>query len=172
MVKATWQKFDVGFVMKKAVFYLLVTIIIFSTQFLYESNMVFGTPPSIPLQTIDGRPVLHQLAKGSGIIYFWAEWCSLCKRMQTPVSNILADYPGVTVAVKSGDKRAVTEYLLDNGLHWRVANDANGEVSDSFGVFAVPTLFFFNKEGKIIFASSGYTSESGIRIRLWLSKFF
>ncbi len=158
--------------MKKAVFYLLVTIIIFSTQFLYESHMVFGTPPAIPTQNIDGQPVSDQLAKGPGIIYFWAEWCSLCKRMRMPVSNILADYPGVTVAVKSGDKRAVTEYLLDNALHWRVANDANGQVSDSFGVFAVPTLFFFNEEGKIIFASSGYTSEIGMRFRLWLIGFF
>lgn len=158
--------------MKKAVFYLLVSLIIFATQFLYESNMVFGTPPAMPSQTIDGQPVSDQSAKGPGIIYFWAEWCSLCKRMQKPVSMILADYPGVTVSVKSGDKREVTEYLLDNGLHWRVANDANGEVSDSFGVIAVPTLFFFNKEGNIIFASSGYTSEPGIRFRLWLSRFF
>lgn len=158
--------------MKKIFFYLLVALAIFSGQFLYERNMVFGKPPIMPEQTISGQSVARLVKQGPGIIYFWADWCSLCKMMQAPVSQILADYPGVAVAVKSGDQEEVVDYLKDNGLHWPVANDERGKLSDAFGVYAVPAVFYFNKNGKIIFANSGYSTELGMRFRLWLTRFF
>jgi len=54
-------------------------------------------------------------------------------------------------------------------LAWSVINDTHGHIAESYGVKAVPALFFINTDGDIVFTSVGYTSEWGLRLRLWLA---
>jgi thioredoxin-related protein len=50
-----------------------------------------------------------------------------------------------------------------------VINDRYGDIAKNYGVKAVPAVFFTDASGNIVFNSSGYTSEWGLRIRLWLA---
>ncbi len=153
---------------KKTGFYLLIALAIFSGQFLINRGLITGRPPVINPQTISGQAAMEIIDQGPAIIYFWAEWCGVCKMMQNPVSKISQDYPVLTVAVKSGDQNAVQKYIDENALNWKVVNDPLGKLAEKYQVRGVPSLFFLNKTGEIGLTASGYTSEFGLRIRMWL----
>jgi len=155
--------------LKKYGFYLLATVIIFGGQFLRTSDLVTGKPPVINQPTIGGVPAMPLIAKGPGIIYFWAEWCAVCALMQNAVNAVAVDYPLLTVALRSGSPEAVKQYLQKKQFNWQVVNDPQGEVARLYGVKAVPALFFLNSGGNIVFTTVGFTSEWGLRLRVWLT---
>lgn len=155
--------------LKNTVFYLLVITVIFGGQFLFNRGMVTGTPPPITGKPLTVQPELSQLGKGPRMIYFWAEWCGICNMMKGTVTSVLQDYPGITIAVRSGDDAKVRAYLHQQGLDWSVINDGQGMVADRYGVNGVPAAFYLNEAGDIVLTSVGYSSEWGMRFRLWLS---
>ncbi len=155
--------------MKKLGIYLFATVFIFAGQFLVNSDLVNGKPPAISQTSMNGENALQRVAKGPAILYFWAEWCGICRSMQGSVGNILKDYPGVTVALRSGDDAKLAGYLRDKQLNWPVVNDNGGEIGQRYGVKAVPAIFFIDATGDIVFSTVGFTSEWGMRARLWLA---
>ncbi len=154
---------------KKIALYGAVTIIIIYGQFFMTHGLVTGTPPALPQQTIDGKPLLTTDGKQPGLIYFWANWCGVCKSMQDSISIILKEYPGVTVAMQSGNKQAMLEFQKQAGIDWPIVPDREGQLGEKFKIQGVPTLFFLDKNGQIRFTSVGYTTESAIRFKLWLT---
>lgn len=154
---------------KKLGFYIFAALFIFAGQFLVNQDLVSGTPPPIVQTTLAGESAMQRLSKGPAVLYFWAEWCGICRSMQGSVSNVLRDYPGLTVAVRSGDDSALQNYLNDKQLNWPVVNDNNGSLGQRYGIKGVPAIFFINAAGDIVFTTVGYTSEWGMRFRLWLA---
>lgn len=154
---------------KKIGLYSLVALIIFAGQFLMNHGLVTGKPPAIKQQTISGQNAMQTISQGASIIYFWAEWCGVCKMMQNPISKISQDYSVLTVAVKSGDNNAVQKYLHENSLNWTVVNDPLSKVAEQYQARGVPSLFFIDESGEIVLTATGYTSEIGLRLRLWLA---
>lgn len=108
-------------------------------------------------------------AEKAKLIYFWASWCGVCEKMQPPISAVLNDYSGVTIAVKSGPDERVENYLSKQQLDWVTVNDENGDISGEYSVKAVPTVFILNAAGEIAFTARGYVGETGLRLRLWLA---
>ena len=155
--------------LRKLLFYLIVTGVIIYGQFFANQNLVTGIPPEIAAQTITGAPVADQISKGPGIIYFWAEWCGICRTMQGSISALLKEYPGVTVAMQSGDSEEVLEYLQKADLSWKTVADQDGSIGSRYGIRGVPAVFILGKDGQIKFTSAGYSSETGLRFRLWLA---
>lgn len=158
--------------LKRSAFYIFATIFIFAGQFLLSSNLVTGLPPRIEQTTLNGQDPMQSLAQGPALLYFWAEWCGVCRTMQNNVDAVLQDYPGMTVAVRSDDRQKLTNYLAKNQLNWPTINDVDGVIGQRYGIRGVPALFFINQQGSIVFTSIGYTSEWGLRIRLWLASMF
>ncbi|WP_084191121.1 protein disulfide oxidoreductase [Methylomarinum vadi] len=154
---------------KKILFYLAVAVLIFGGQFFLNRGLATGQPPAILQKTLGGREAMAAIEKGPAVIYFWAEWCGICNMMKGSMDEVLRDYPGITVAVRSGDDGAVTSYLRQHGLQWPVVNDTDGEIAGHYGVKGVPALFFIGGDGDIWLTSVGFSSELGIRFRLWLS---
>lgn len=154
---------------KKSAFYLLVVIFVFAGQFLQTSGLVTGKPPVIAVNTLADNPAMANLDRGPALIYFWADWCGICRAIQGNVDAVLRDYPGLTVAVRSGDNRQVGELMTQKQLSWPTVSDPVGSIGDRYGIRAVPALFFLDRQGEIVFTSVGYTSEWGLRLRLWLA---
>ena len=154
---------------KKILFYLAVAAVLFGGQFFINRGLVTGTPPTITQRTLQGDEVMPAIARGPAVIYFWAEWCGICGMMQGTLSTLLKDYPVITVAVRSGDDGDVADYLRERGLNWPVVNDEHGTIAERYGIKGVPALFFIDGEGNIALTSAGFSSEAGIRFRLWLS---
>lgn len=154
---------------KKILFYLVVTAVIIYGQFFLNQGLVTGTPPEITVQTITDTSVADQISTGPGLIYFWAEWCGICRTMEGSVTELLNEYPGVTVAVKSGSADAVREYQKKAGLSWQTVADNDGSIGSRYGIRGVPAVFILDENGQIKFTSVGYSTETGLRFRLWLA---
>lgn len=155
--------------LKKYGFYLLLGLMFLGVDFLRTSGMVTGKPPDMSLPTMDVMPSAPIYPKGPGIIYFWAQWCNICTLMQPQISAIAVDYPQITVALRSGTDSAVKEYMQKQHLQWAFINDQQGNIAKKFGVNAVPAVFYLNSAGDIVFTSAGYSTEWGMRLRLWLA---
>ncbi|WKJ91563.1 protein disulfide oxidoreductase [Methylomonas montana] len=155
--------------LKKLAFYIFAALFIFAGQFLVNQDLVNGTPPAIVQTTLANENAMQRISKGPAVLYFWAEWCGICRSMQGTVSEVLRDYPGVTVAVRSGDDAKLESYLRDKQLQWPVINDQDGSIGQRYGIKGVPALFFINAAGDIVFTTVGFTSEWGLRARLWLA---
>ena len=148
----------------KSLIYLVAALLLFVAPIFVHFNPLSGQVPQIETKTLRGEKV-----QKPQFIYFWASWCGTCEKMQSPISNILKDYKGVTIAVTSGNNFRVKTYLAKQKIDWATVNDRNGVIAKQYFVKAVPTLFILNSKGEIAFVTLGYISELGLRLRLWLA---
>jgi peroxiredoxin len=61
-------------------------------------------------------------------------------------------------------------YVEEQGLTFAVAADPDATIAGQWGVAAVPTSFVLDPEGRIRFSVVGYTTEVGLRVRLWAAE--
>lgn len=133
-------------------------------------DVVRGQFPVASGALLDGRAASDWQAAWQGrahVVYVWATWCAVCKAMQGNFDAVAADSPTLTVAMRSGTDAQVRAFLAERGLRWPTLNDPAGETSSRLGVTAVPMLLFVGPRGDIRWVTRGYTSEAGIRARLW-----
>jgi alkyl hydroperoxide reductase subunit AhpC len=74
--------------------------------------------------------------------------------------------------MQSGTADELVAYLQAQGVDYPVINDEHGRLAASYGVKAVPASFILDREGRVRFATRGYTTGWGIRLRLWLAGLF
>ena len=154
--------FKIGY--KQASIYVIAALLIFVAPIFVSFNPVVGQSLVITQKTLKNEAV-----KTPKFIYFWAKWCPACKKMQPPISEVLKDYRGLTIAVRSGANSKVDDYLIKHHLNWNTVNDEDSIIAKKYAVKAVPTIFILNSQGKIAFEARGYTSEFELRLRLWLA---
>jgi peroxiredoxin len=72
--------------------------------------------------------------------------------------------------MNSGADREVKAFLGENNIGFPVLVDNEGAIASRFGVTGVPTSFIIGPDGDITFTEVGYTTEWGLRFRLWLTE--
>lgn len=118
---------------------------------------------SMDLEDLRGRPVL---------VHFWATWCPSCRLGDDGIDAIAEDYDVITVAIQSGGPAEIRRHLSDQGLSFPVIPDDYGELATRWGIPGVPTSFVIDGNGQIRFTAVGYTTEIGLRGRLWAAETF
>ena len=101
------------------------------------------------------------------VLYFWAEWCPICKVQQGAISDVMRDAPVLTIATQSGNAEAVKQALIARQLPWLTAVDERGALWRSYGLSGVPTTIVLDAKGHISSVSVGYTSAWMLRLKLW-----
>ena len=124
-----------------------------------------GTPTEISLETWRAQHPGRAVA-----LHVWAEWCPICRMEESSVSAVQQDWPVLTIAMRSGDATRVARELNARGLHWLTAIDADGSLAARYGLKAVPAFIVLDADGQIRHAAVGYTTEAGMRLRLWLAQ--
>ena len=127
---------------------------------LSEFNIELMDGSQFAISKFSGKPVLF---------HFWATWCPICDLENGSIESISHDYPVVTFASWSEGEAEVKKYMLDNQLTFPVMLDNSGQLAQSFGLKGVPASFFLSPDGEIKFVETGYTTEIGMRFRLWLA---
>lgn len=135
-----------------------------------QRDIATGLAPNISVPQLSGENFdLYQNRDRPILIHFWATWCPVCKLEQTNIDNIAKDYAVITIAMQSGHDEEIRKFMQDEKLSFRVINDESGELSRLYAIRGVPVSFIVNKENKIDFVEVGYTTEIGLRLRLWWS---
>lgn len=150
--------------------WVAVIALFIGIQFAVQHDLASGEPPAFSGLTLDGEDFnLAQLHGKPAIIYFWAEWCPICRGMQGSIRAIAKGYPFISVAMQSGGRDEVEKYRQEQDFHVPVVLDEEGEIAKRYGLRGVPAVFVLGPEGRIRYATTGYTSEIGLRLRLWLA---
>jgi len=128
--------------------------------------------PNFELQNLDGQSISLSSLKGSPVlINFWATWCGPCVSEMPYIQEIHEEWSDkglIVLAINLGDNASQAEqFLQDHNLSLPVLLDTNKVVAPKYGIRAIPTTFFIDKEGivrvKIIGA---FPSKAAIESRL------
>lgn len=151
----------------------VVVVLLFSLETFLGRDAIGVQAPVIEGNTLMGRHFsLQQLRGRPAVIYFWATWCPVCELEQGMIEALADELPVITVAMQSGTPDEVREYLTQQGREYPVLNDESGGLASRYGVKAVPASFVLDSDGKVRFATRGYTTGWGMQIRIWLAGLF
>jgi thiol-disulfide isomerase/thioredoxin len=104
------------------------------------------------------------------VIHFWATWCPICEVEAPNIQKLSEDFEVITIAVQSGTKNEIQEYLDKQKLNFKVVNDEDGYHSRKFNIKAFPTTFIYDKNRDLKFSEVGYTSTIGLYARVLFSR--
>lgn len=113
-----------------------------------------------------------QVAGCAVALHVWAQWCPYCKVEETSVTRVAADWPVLTVAYRSGPAGAVQQVMAQRALPWTALVDEHGEWMSRYGLGVVPAWVVLTPDGHIHSVTTGYTTEVGMRARLWWAQGF
>jgi thiol-disulfide isomerase/thioredoxin len=121
-----------------------------------------------------GTLALTELHGKVVMLDFWATWCPPCIEEMPYLVRLAKEYEsqGLVFVAASRDDDDVKEYVVDRFVKSRVPElapyvvYANDDVARAFKVEALPTLYFLDREGKVIDAVRGMMSESALRGRI------
>jgi len=151
---------------------VVALLLIFLTVKTYlQRDLAHGIAPHFHGAATNGQSVNIQNLRGKpALVYFWATWCPVCKMQNGNVANIGKDLPVITIAMNSGSDLEVEAFLKEKQLDFLALADDDGTIASRYGVTGVPTSFIIDSNGNIAFTEVGYTTEWGLRLRLWLAK--
>lgn len=112
------------------------------------------------LKDLDNKNVSLKSYRGKVVMLnFWATWCTPC-RLEMPSMEKLhrqfKDKGFVVLAVAAGEKaKGVTAFVKEYHITFSALLDTDQGVTEEYKVWALPTTYFINAEGKIIGKVSG-----------------
>ncbi|WP_088041032.1 TlpA disulfide reductase family protein [Bacillus sp. EAC] len=123
--------------------------------------------PDIKLMTLEQKNVNLSEYKGKKIILnFWATWCPPCqdeipalekfheKHSKDVVILGVADYIG-----EKKDLDFVKNFVSKNNMKYKILLDENGNNFRKYGVISIPTTFFINPNGEVVYKQIGPLNE-------------
>jgi len=152
---------------------VILIIILVAIRAYMQRDAIDGLAPDLKGSLLSGQEItLAQLQGKPALVHFWATWCGICRFEQDSINDIAKDHQVLSIAMSSGEPSELLAYMRENGLAFPVLPDPNGELSKTYGVRGVPASFIIDQQGQIRFTEVGYTSEWGLRFRLWLATFY
>src|SRR5512137_902409 len=135
-----WRSFAINAV--------IIIAVVTAIRLWQQRDVVAGAAPPLPGVTWSKQPTL---------VHFWATWCPVCRAEQGSIQALAQDYPNtVTIAMQSGERAAVDKFMREQSLTFPVINDADGSLSQAWGVHAVPASFIVDGAGQVRFVEIGY----------------
>lgn len=135
-----------------------------------QGDVIHGKVPNLTLTTLTGQVIHLQDIKQPTLIDFWATWCPICRAMDSSITSIAKDHPVIAIATQSAPDAPLKLVVQSLGLPPRIiVNDQDGKLLKQFGARAIPASFIVDGKGNIKFVEVGYTTELGLRFRLWLA---
>ncbi len=150
----------------------LVVALLLGLRAWQQSGLASGPAPPLAGVLLDGSRIsLEELRGAPVLVHFWASWCRICALEEESIAAIARDHRIITVAMRSGSAAEVASYMQERGLSFPVLNDPDGHHASRWGVSAVPASFIIDPAGRIRYTEVGFTTEVGLRVRLWAAWF-
>ena len=158
-------------IVKTTLLYGIVFLLIY-TAVNWWRQPIMPADPQLQLTDYQGQAVdLASLsADKPTLIYFWGTWCPICS-VTSPTINKLAianNYPVVTVAIKSGDNKTLSNYMAEHDYKFTTVNDEAGNIFDDWQGQVTPSYVIL-KDGEMSQGLTGIQPLWSLKLRLWLS---
>ena len=130
----------------------------------------------VGLTDLDGNPVRLEDLRGKLVwLNFWATWCPPCQS-ETPVLREMDEAYGdkglaiVGIAVQETTPDDVQAYADRYELGYDIAFDASADIFNLYKVFALPTQFFIDADGRVLEVVNGPLTDAAAQARIdaWL----
>ena len=133
-----------------------------------EKESELPAAKNFTLESVDGttKVSLEDFREKPVVINFWASWCGPCKEEIPLFEKTWKKYKDKDVVFVGidvmDDRNNAEEFLKDQGITYINLYDSSGEVSNKYGVIALPATFFLDKKGKIVVKNYGpFIGEEG-----------
>lgn len=146
---------------------LLLLVILGAITTWQNSGLASGVAPQLAGVRTDGSLAKLGAGRTATLVVFWATWCPVCKSEAGNIESVAMDWPVISVAMQSGERKEVAEYLAERGLKVPAITDDDSDIADLWGVRGVPSHFVVDAAGNIRFRVVGYATTWGLRARLW-----
>jgi cytochrome c biogenesis protein CcmG/thiol:disulfide interchange protein DsbE len=105
------------------------------------------------------------------VLNFWASWCPPCKDEMPHFNKVSEEYSKdellfLMVDMVDGGRETVEKgkmHVEEQGFTFTVLFDTKQNAAATYGIRALPTTFFINKDGNIIGALEGGIDEETLR---------
>ena len=127
--------------------------------------------PDFTLTDLEGNRVTLSDFRGKVVlINFWATWCPPCRAEMPEIEAVYQEYKSQDVVVIGVDlletENEVRQFVQQGGYNWIFVIDTTGVVANNYGVSAIPTSFFLDKEGVIRVVKVGAMTKRMMESRL------
>ncbi len=130
--------------------------------------------PAPALQALDLKGVSKTLAEYRGkvvLLNFWASWCPPCLREMPSLERLRVNMAGRPLAIVALDSAETAEevnaYLARMKLGFPILLDPDGSNTRRWKVFALPTSFLLDAEGRVRYVLTGPTEwDEGEALRV------
>lgn len=129
-----------------------------------------GPPPApINIERLSGETLSFPVLGEKKLVLFWMINCGPCKLEMNRINEMVKQGHLTSEQVIAinfvDDKSQVVEYLKSVPFNFLIALDTRGDVSYKFKVNSTPTIFLFNEDGSVDWATSGISPTLSFRIK-------
>ncbi len=120
--------------------------------------------PDFSLKDLEGKTVSLSQYRGKKVVIldFWATWCGPCRMVMPQVESYAAKHPQDVALLsinQKEDRERVASFVRNHGMPAHVLMDMEGEVSEAYRVYGLPTLFIIDKQGVLRFRHIGFRPD-------------
>ena len=134
--------------------------------------MVPGQLPAFSLPDLDGKVWNNSQFHGQAVVVdFWATWCATCKETVPKLAELSEKYKGqgltvIGISVDKGSAEKIRKSAGKLGINYLVLLDQGNTLAETFGFSGIPSLYVFDRQGKLESAMPGYNSEQENKLAL------
>ncbi len=130
-----------------------------------------AAPPFKVARYDGGRVSLEELRGKVVMLDFWATWCAPCAAEMPTLTKLAGEYEsaGLVFLAANRDDVGAAPALVKGFVAQRAPNlgksvvFADDQMAASYGLQALPTLYFIGRDGRVLESRAGYESESLLR---------
>lgn len=125
-----------------------------------QKPQVSEQAPNFELTTLDGKQVSLSKLRGKAVLLnFWGSWCEPCKTEMPALTKMYEKYQSqglevVGINIAETDV-AVGQFIKQYSLNFPVWMDRDRDVVDLYKIGPIPSTYFIDPAGKIIYVKEG-----------------